>query len=122
VIAPISGAVLFAGQTGDHTDLPAIVAVLLGGGTAGVIHLGRTAVRAASTATTAGLGTPVLSLGEDLGSGALTAIAFLLPLVAFLLVVALLSALVVAVHRLPGGLRARRAPPDDTRQAPPSSP
>jgi hypothetical protein len=110
VVAPVSGAALFAGQTGDHTDLPTLAAVLLGGGTAGVIHLGRTALRAASTATTAGAGSPFLSTGEDLGSGALTAIAFLLPLVAFLLVAALLVALAIGVRRLRAGTRARRRP------------
>ena len=109
-VAPVSGAALFAGQTGDHTDLPAIIAILLGGGTAGAIHLGRTAVRAASTATTAGVGTPLLSIGEDLGAGGLTAIAFLLPLLAFLLVAALLVALAVAARRLHAGLWTRRRP------------
>ena len=109
-VAPVSGAALFTGQTGDHTDLPTIAAILLGGGTAGAIHLGRTAVRAASTATTAGFATPLLSTGEDVGAGGLTAIAFLLPLVAFLLVVALLVALAVAVRRLHAGLRTRRRP------------
>ena len=109
-VAPVSGAALFVGQTGDHTNLSTIVAVLLGGGTAGAIHLGRTAIRAASTATTAGIGTPLLSTGEDVGAGALTAIAFLLPLLAFLLVAALLVALALAVLRLRAGRRARRRP------------
>jgi hypothetical protein len=112
-IAPVSGAALFAGQTGNDTDLPTLGAVLLGGGTAGAIHLGRSALRAASTVTTAGLGSPLLSTSEDVSSGALTAVAFLLPLVAFLLVVALLVALVVGVRRLHAGVGVERPVPRD---------
>lgn len=100
VIAPASGAILFAGQTGLETDIPSLVAILLGAVTAGSIHLGRASVRPASTAATGGLGNPVLSFAEDLGSGLLTAIAFLLPLLAMLLVAALAVAIVAGWRRL----------------------
>ena len=89
VIAPVSGAILFTGQTGLETDLPTLAAVLLGGATAGTIHAGRSAVRPVSTATTAGVGNPVLSLTEDAGSLVLVVIAFVLPFVALLIVIAL---------------------------------
>ena len=89
VIAPVSGAILFTGQTGLETDLPTLAAVLLGGVTAGTIHAGRSAVRPVSTATTAGVGNPVLSLTEDAGSLVLVVIAFVLPFVALLIVIAL---------------------------------
>ena len=89
VIAPVSGAILFTGQTGLETDLPTLAAVLLGGVTAGTIHAGRSSVRPVSTATTGGVGNPVLSLTEDAGSLVLVVIAFLLPFVALLLVIAL---------------------------------
>ena len=89
VVAPVSGAILFTGQTGLETDLPTLAAVLLGGITAGTIHAGRSTVRPVSTATTGGVGNPVLSLTEDAGSLVLVVIAFVLPLVALLLVVAL---------------------------------
>ena len=89
VVAPASGALLFTGQTGLETDLPTLAAVLLGGVTAGSVHAGRTAVRPVSTAATGGVGNPVLSLGEDLGSLALVVVAFVLPLLAVLLVLAL---------------------------------
>jgi hypothetical protein len=102
VVAPASGAVLFTGQTGLETDVPTLVAIALGAVTAGSIHLGRASVRPASTAATGGLGNPVLSFAEDLGSGLLTAIAFLLPLLAVLLVVALAVAIVAGWRRLRG--------------------
>jgi hypothetical protein len=89
VVAPVSGAILFTGQTGLETDLPTLAAVVLGAVTAGTIHAGRSSVRPVSTATTGGLGNPVLSLGEDAGSLALVVIAFVLPLLALLLVIAL---------------------------------
>ena len=89
VVAPVSGAILFTGQTGLDTDLPTLAAVLLGGTTAGTIHAGRSTVRPVSTATTGGVGNPVLSLTEDAGSLVLVVLAFALPLVALLLVIAL---------------------------------
>ena len=100
VLAPASGAVLFAGQTGLETDVPTLAAIVLGGVTAGTIHLGRASVRPASTAATGGIGNPVLSLGEDVGSALLTAFAFLLPLLAVVVVVALVAALVAGRRRL----------------------
>ena len=100
VVAPASGAVLFTGQTGIETDLPSIVAILLGAVTAGSIHLGRASVRPASTAATGGVGNPVLSFAEDVGSGLLTAIAFLVPLLAVLLLAALVVAFVAGWRRI----------------------
>ena len=108
VVAPASGAALFAAQTGDTTDLPTLAAVLLGGGTAGALHLGRTALRGASTATTAGIGSPVLSTAEDLGSGTLVALAFLAPVLAFAAVAAIGIATALGVRRLRARLRPRR--------------
>ena len=87
VVAPTSGAILFTGQTGLETDVPTLLAVVLGALTAGSIHAGRSAVRPVSTATTGGLGNPILSLGEDLGSLTLVVVSFVLPLLALLLVI-----------------------------------
>lgn len=100
VVAPVSGAVLFTGQTGIETDLPTLLAAVLGGATAGTIHAGRAAVRPVSTATTGGVGNPLLSIGEDAGSLVLVVTAFVLPLVALLLVVALVVGLLSAWRRL----------------------
>lgn len=105
VVAPASGAVLFTGQTGLETDLPTLAAVLLGGATAGSIHAARAAVRPAATATTGGLGNPVLSLGEDVASLLLVVTAFALPLLAVVLLVLLLLALVRSWRRFRGRFR-----------------
>ncbi len=105
VVAPVSGAVLFTGQTGVDTDLPTLAAVVLGAGTAETVHTGRAAVRPLSTAGTGGMGNPILSLLEDIGSGLLVLMAFAVPVLAFLAVLALLLALFAGWRRL------RRRPP-----------
>jgi hypothetical protein len=98
-VAPASGAILFAGQTGIETDIPTAVAAVLGALTAGSLHAGRAAVRPGSTVATAGIGNPFLSLGEDLASLVLTIVAFALPLLALLLVIALAPLAVAALRR-----------------------
>ena len=110
VIAPLSGAVMFTGQTGVDTDVPTLVSVVLGAGTAESVHAGRAAIRPLSTATTAGVGNPILSLIEDAGSAFLVLIAFVLPVVAFLLVVGLLAALYAGWRRLRRRRTAARVP------------
>ena len=101
VIAPASGAALFTGQTGAETDLPTLAAILLGAGTAESIHAGRAAVRPFSTVTTAGIGNPVLSFLEDLGSLGLMLAAFIAPVLAVLAAIALVALIVVAWRRRP---------------------
>jgi hypothetical protein len=105
VVNPAAGAVLFAGSTGVETDIPTIVALLAGGSVAGALHAGRATVRPASTAGTAGIGNPVLSLLEDAGSLALTGFALLLPIIAFLAVIGAFAGVVMVWRRL------RRRPP-----------
>ena len=86
VIAPLSGTVLFTGET----DASVLVSLLAGGSTAGAVHAARAAIRPVSTVTTAGIGNPVLSLLEDAASALLTLFAFVVPVIAVLAVVALL--------------------------------
>jgi hypothetical protein len=74
--------------------------VLLGAVTAGSIHAGRAAARPVSTATTGGVGNPILSFVEDIGSAGLTALAFLVPVLAVVLVVAVLTGFVAGWRRL----------------------
>ena len=100
IVAPASGAVLFAGQTGLETDLPTAAAVVVGALVAGSVHVERAAVRGGSTVGTAGTANPVVSLGEDVTSGALVAVAFLVPVLAFVAVVALLVAGFVVARRV----------------------
>jgi len=103
VVAPVSGAVLFTGQTGAETDLPTLAAILLGGTTAESIHAGRATIRPLSTATTAGMGNPILSALEDVASLGLMVVAFALPVLALLLALALVVASVLVWRRARSG-------------------
>jgi uncharacterized protein DUF4126 len=78
VIAPISGTILFTGET----DASTIVSLIAGGSTAEAVHAARSALRPLSTVTTAGIANPVLSLLEDEGSAVLTLFAFVVPVLA----------------------------------------
>lgn len=110
VVAPTSGAVLFTGQADLGSDLPSIVSIVLGAVTAGSIHLGRTAARPASTASTGGMANPVVSLVEDVIAVVLVALAFLAPIVAAVAVVALVVALGLGARKLTRFVRRRAAP------------
>jgi hypothetical protein len=93
VVAPVSGAVVFAGQTESSTDIALVASLIAGALVAGGVHSGRASVRPLSTAGTAGAGNPLLSLGEDVISVVLTAVAFIAPFIAFVLVIAVLVAI-----------------------------
>lgn len=108
VVAPASGALLFTGQTGLETDLPTAAAVVIGALVAGSVHLERAAVRGGSTVGTGGTANPLVSLGEDVTSAALVAVAFLVPVLAFLAVLALLVVGFVAAGGVRRSLARRR--------------
>jgi len=109
MIAPASGAVLFAAQTDVTSDLNPAVGALLGALTAGSLQAGRAAVRPFVTATTAGIGNPAVSTAEDGTSLLMTVLAFVLPVVAFLLVVTALGLIIWLMLRARRWTRNRRA-------------
>jgi hypothetical protein len=74
----------------EDAGLKWALALIAGGGMAGVVQAGSMLTRVASTATTGGLGNPVLATVEWLGSLALTLLAMLAPLLGILLLVILL--------------------------------
>ncbi len=86
-----AGAVVFASHAG-LTHLGPGVSLLLGFVVAGSVHLGRAAVRPASTALSAGLGTPLLSAAEDAASLTLSVLALFAPLLAGLVLLGTLYA------------------------------
>lgn len=109
VIAPASGAVLFAAQTDLTSDLSPGVAAVLGAVTAGSLQAGRAAVRPFVTASTAGVGNPAVSAAEDGTSLLLTLFAFVLPILAFLLVIVVLGLTVWLLLRARHWMRRRRS-------------
>lgn len=75
----------------DHPLLQWSLALIAGGGTAGLVQAGSMLARATSTATTAGLGNPVVATGEWMGSLALTLLAFVAPVLILLVLVLALA-------------------------------
>jgi hypothetical protein len=91
VLRPAAGALLASSVIGVVTDplTAAVLGVAVGAPTALVPHAAKTGLRAASTALTAGLANPVLSLAEDVAVVVLFVMGVVVPvLVAALVVVA----------------------------------
>lgn len=91
-IRPLAGAVVALASANPEVPTEvAIAAAVLGGGAALGSHLTKATIRAGSTATTAGAGNPILSIGEDVFAVVQSLIAIFLPFVFLgLLAVALL--------------------------------
>ncbi len=104
VVRPAAGAVLFLSSVGAGTLDPTLAAILglLG---AGGVHALKATARPVVTATTGGLGNPLVSALEDLASVLAAIIAIVAPLLVVVLLLALALAFVVLIRRL----RARRA-------------
>ena len=90
VVNTAAGAVLFAAQTGV-ADVPPALSLALGVLVSGGVHAARAAVRPVATATTGGLGNPVVSVAEDVGSLTLSVLAVFVPLLAALGLVGLVG-------------------------------
>jgi Domain of unknown function (DUF4126) len=109
VVHPVAGALVFAASTSVASDLPPVVGLLAGALVSGSLHAGRATVRPMSTASTAGAGNPLLSLGEDVSSAVLTALAVLVPILAVVLLIAGAYGLYRAWRRLGDVNRGRPA-------------
>ncbi len=103
-VRPAAGAVLFLSSNGAGTLHPAVAAVL-GLVSAGGMHALKATGRPLVTATTGGLGNPVVSVLEDIVALVLALLALLAPLLVALLLLALVLLFVLLVRRY----RARNA-------------
>jgi len=68
---------------GEHPLLKWSLAIIAGGGAAGTVQLTTVAARAISGGTTGGLGNPVVSTIENVGSTVLAVLAIVIPILAF---------------------------------------
>lgn len=93
------------------------LAIVAGGGAAGLVQSGTTLLRLHSSTLTAGLGNPVVATGELAGSVSLSVLAVLAPLLAAMLVVLLLVGLGGFYRR---ATRRRNAPRTRSRKGPPA--
>lgn len=107
--AVVAGTVMTASMVSDMGPLLSwSVAIIGGGGVAGVVQGATVLIRGTSTATTAGLGNPGVSTGEAVGSVGLSVLAIALPVVGVALVALLL---IFAIRRILRWRRRRAAPP-----------
>ncbi|MDH6251452.1 hypothetical protein M2347_001179 [Chryseobacterium sp. H1D6B] len=107
-MAGVAGSVLFASQFADLGTFPQwALALIAGGGTAATISSGFAGIRAASTATTGGLGNSIVGTTETAGAGIMTVLAMAVPIIAAICAVILVILVIVfgrrAWRRLRGG-------------------
>lgn len=95
-MATVAGSILFASQFAELGTFPQwALALIAGGGTAATISSGFAGIRAASTATTGGLGNSVVGTTETAGAGIMTILAMVAPIIAAVLAITLLILVVV---------------------------
>ena len=100
-LATIAGSVMFASQFADIGTFPQwALALIAGGGTAAAISSGFAGTRAASTATTGGLGNSVVATTETAGAGIMSFLALAAPVSAFIAAVALIITVLVLGKKL----------------------
>lgn len=89
-LATVAGAVLFASQFAGLDAFPQwAIALIAGGGTAATISSAFAGTRAVSTATTGGLGNPVVATSETLGAGVMSFLAMVFPIIAGVIAIVL---------------------------------
>lgn len=99
-IRPVAGGVVAWASAGE--GIPEhwlVIAAIAGGTTAFGSHMGKSTTRLASTAGTGGLGNPILSVAEDVFAVGQTLLAIFFPLVALLLVGAVLFVILTMLLR-----------------------
>jgi hypothetical protein len=90
LVHPIAGAILFASQQNLISNVHPALALGAGFVMAGGFHATRASIRPVATATTGGLGNPVVSFAEDLLSLIMSLLAIFIPILAFVVFVILL--------------------------------
>jgi len=100
LIKPVAGTMLAASVLTQLTPLQAtVLALIIGGGVAEGVHLAKAQVRLASTATTGGVANPLLSFLEDIAAGLGSLLSLVFPILACLVLLALIVGLVWWLQR-----------------------
>ena len=74
-------------------------AIIVGGGTAGVVQMNTVAARAVSTGATGGIANPLISTGELIGAVLLSVLSFIVPVLVVLLVIIAMILIVRWIRR-----------------------
>jgi len=108
VVRPTAGAILFAASTQSTIGMHPVLAFACGVVLAGTVHVVKMGARPVVTATTAGVGNPIVSTVEDVASTVTSIVAIIFPyLIALWLV--LLVVLIILILRWRRDRRAARA-------------
>jgi hypothetical protein len=99
LVRPAAGAVLFAANANVITNISPILALMAGLILAGGVHVTKGVARPVVTAGTAGTGNWLVSLIEDLVAVGISILSVLLPLLAAIIVLALVLFLVIRYRR-----------------------
>lgn len=110
-MATVAGSILFASQFAELGTFPQwALALIAGGGTAATISSGFAGIRAASTATTGGLGNSVVGTTETAGAGIMAVLAMAAPIIAAILAILLLVVVIVYGRKAWRKLRGKKMP------------
>jgi len=90
LIRPAAGAILFASGRHVISEMSPVLAMVCGLLVAGSVHAAKATSRPFITAGTAGTGNPVVSVAEDIVSGVSAFLAIVIPVLAAILMAALL--------------------------------
>ncbi len=106
-VKPVAGTILVAAVVTDLSPLQTtVLALILGSGTAGTVHVVKAKTRLVSTFSTAGVANPVLSVAEDTAALGGSILALIVPPVMVLVLVFVLMFVYVQVRKgrlsLPG--------------------
>lgn len=103
-IRPVAGGILFAGHSGVVESIDPVLAFVLGLLAAGTVHAVKATTRPVITATTGGIGNPIVSMLEDITAGVAAVTALFAPLVA----AAIMGLILLAAFYVVWRWRARR--------------
>lgn len=99
-LALVAGAMVTCGMLPNlHPSLKWGIAVVLGGGVAGLVQSATSIIRGGSTATTGGLGNFLVSTGENICAVLIAVFAVVLPIIAIVLILIALTIAVKVVAR-----------------------
>jgi hypothetical protein len=106
-VKPVAGVILMASVLTELTPLQAaVLGLIVGSSAAGAVHVTKAKLRLASTATTAGIGNPFLSLIEDAGAllGSVSALVVPVVMVLLLILAVVLAWMAIRCWRRPQSL------------------
>jgi hypothetical protein len=112
LVRPAAGAILMLSSTSEVASIQPALALLLGIVAAGSVHAMKATVRPAVTATTAGVGNPIVSTIEDVMAIVMSIAALIAPALVIAIILLLLAAFAWAARRI----RRRSQPRIESRE------